>query len=91
MAGKAIQPAGQGAPAGRIGGRDPLGAPALEGGGGQQPQPVGVGRIGQGIEEALQGRGRRGVEHIRLADQPAGDATALQGLAQLLRLAVMTH
>ena len=66
-------------------------APAQQGRCGQQAQAVGVGRIGEGIEKALQGRGTRAFEHIPLAHEPAGDAHVLKGLAQGFGLAMGAH
>ena len=70
------------------GAADPLGAPPEQGGGGQQPQAARITRGAEGIEQPLQGQGSLTGEHIPLAHQPAGQAAALQGDPQGLRLLV---
>ena len=71
--------------------RQGLGRPPQQGGDGQKPLATRVARIGQGIQQPLQGRGGITGKHVAAAHQPAGQLAPFQGTAQLFGLAVLGH
>ena len=71
--------------------RQGLGRPPQQGGDGQKPLATRVARIGQSIQQPLQGCGGITGKHVAAAHQPAGQLAPFQGTAQLLGLAVLGH